>query len=450
MKRWHGILALLLVFCLLLPMGCGKSTEAPRDMEPYYDRAETVLTAFCEEDYGAITALFDATMQQTLGTERLAEAYEGIKKTKGAFVKEVARASEVQEDYVVVVLTCLHENGYLDLRVVFDGEKRISGLQLLESKGPKDTTPPPQGVLEKEVSFGTEAYPLKGTLSYPESAQEPVPVVVLVHGSGPCDRDESVGPTRPFRDIAWGLGQRGIAVLRYDKRTYTYATACAVEVAADRFTVREETMDDALLAVEYARHLTEFTPGPVYLLGHSLGAMLVPRMAEEADAAGYIMLAAPAQPLEDLILMQYTYLLSLDTATPQVEKDAQLASVCAQVENIKRLEPGDHQMNKDLLGMNPAYLLDLKEYDPVTAAVAMTQPLLILQGGRDYQVPLSDFETYQKALAGRKNVTCVSYEKLNHLFCEGEGERSIPQEYIAGGSVPDYVIDEIASFIRNH
>lgn len=112
-------------------------------MEPYYDRAETVLTAFCEEDYGAITALFDATMQQTLGTERLAEAYEGIKKTKGAFVKEVARASEVQEDYVVVVLTCLHENGYLDLRVVFDGEKRISGLQLLESKGPKDTTPAP-------------------------------------------------------------------------------------------------------------------------------------------------------------------------------------------------------------------------------------------------------------------------------------------------------------------
>ena len=100
--------------------------------------------------------------------------------------------------------------------------------------------------------------------------------------------------------------------------------------------------------------------------------------------------------------------------------------------------------------MNPAYLLDLKEYDPVTAAVAMTQPLLILQGGRDYQVPLSDFETYQKALAGRENVTCVSYEKLNHLFCEGEGERSIPQEYIAGGSVPDYVIDEIASFIRNH
>ena len=145
------------------------------------------MTAFCEEDYGAITALFDATMQQTLGTERLAEAYEGIKKTKGAFVKEVARASEVQEDYVVVVLTCLHENGYLDLRVVFDGEKRISGLQLLESKGPKDTTPPPQGVLEKEVSFGTEAYPLKGTLSYPESAQEPVPVVVLVHEM--CIRD---------------------------------------------------------------------------------------------------------------------------------------------------------------------------------------------------------------------------------------------------------------------
>ncbi len=139
-------------------------------MEPYYDRAETVLTAFCEEDYGAITALFDATMQQTLGTEQaLRRLIEGIKKTKGAFVKEVARASEVQEDYVVVVLTCLHENGYLDLRVVFDG-KNNSRPSALGEQRTQDTTPPPQGVLEKEVSFGTEAYPLKGTLSYPESA----------------------------------------------------------------------------------------------------------------------------------------------------------------------------------------------------------------------------------------------------------------------------------------
>jgi len=79
----------------------------------------------------------------------------------------------------------------------------------------------------------------------------PFPAVVLVHGSGPQDRDETIGPNKPFRDLAWGLASQGIAVLRYDKRTKVHGAMMAG--AVEQFTVKEETIDDALAAVALLR-----------------------------------------------------------------------------------------------------------------------------------------------------------------------------------------------------
>ena len=81
--------------------------------------------------------------------------------------------------------------------------------------------------------------------------------VVLVHDSGPNDRDESIGPNKIFRDIAWGLASQGISVLRYDKRTLKHVKQLTPELIAE-MTVKEEVIEDALLALKLMRQTNRF------------------------------------------------------------------------------------------------------------------------------------------------------------------------------------------------
>ena len=102
---------------------------------------------------------------------------------------------------------------------------------------------------------------------------ENAPVAILVHGSGPQDRDESFGPNRPFRDLAAGLATKGIAVLRYDKRTKRYPESFA---DLKNPTVKEETVDDVSSAIEYLKYRPEIDGRRITVIGHSLGGMLAP------------------------------------------------------------------------------------------------------------------------------------------------------------------------------
>ncbi len=100
---------------------------------------------------------------------------------------------------------------------------------------------------EREISFGEDSWTLPGTLSIPYK-EGPFPALVLVHGSGPNDRDETLGANKPFRDLAQGLASRGIAVLRFDKRTRVHGARIA---SSSGLTVAEEAVDDAVLAVGF-------------------------------------------------------------------------------------------------------------------------------------------------------------------------------------------------------
>jgi uncharacterized protein len=269
----------------------------------------------------------------------------------------------------------------------------------------------------------------------------PFPAVVLVHGSGPNDRDETVEAAKPFRDLAWGLASRGIAVLRYEKRTRQHGARLA---SAPNFTVREETVDDAVAAAALLRGSEGVDPARVYVLGHSLGAMVVPRIGgQDLKIAGFIVMAGAARPLEDLILEQVTYIASLDGTVSEEEKK-QIEGLRQEVAKVKALQPG---ASGTALGAPASYWLDLKGYKPPEAATALGRPLLVLQGERDYQVTLDNFEAWKKALGDRKDVTFKSYPRLNHLFIEGEG-KSGPAEYQKPGHVAEAVVADIAGWIK--
>ncbi len=251
---------------------------------------------------------------------------------------------------------------------------------------------------------------LPATILMPTDAHD-VPIVVMVHGSGALDRDETIYVNKPFRDIALGLARKGIATLRYDKRTYVYRQPV--------MTMDDETILDALSAIRLARRYST----RVYLLGHSLGAMLAPLIAERAEEplAGIIMMAAPARDMETVVREQFDYLLP-SGASPAFKEQ--------QIENLRQRAPH--------------YLQPQGQTD---AARRLTLPMLILQGERDYQVTMQDFCLWQQVLEGKTNIGYHSYPRLNHPFMEGDG-KSTPMEYQLEGHVATYVIDDISSFIR--
>ena len=134
----------------------------------------------------------------------------------------------------------------MDVKVVFTAEGRIGGLLFVPTRKAEPSYEAPAYVNRKafrdiDVIVGKAPWPLPGTLSLPTGTHA-WPVVILVHGSGPEDRDETIGPNRPFRDLAWGLASRGIAVLRYDKRTKVHPYR--VSETCRKFPVKDETLDD--------------------------------------------------------------------------------------------------------------------------------------------------------------------------------------------------------------
>jgi dipeptidyl aminopeptidase/acylaminoacyl peptidase len=297
-----------------------------------------------------------------------------------------------------------------------------------------------------EVKLGVEGWLLPGTLTLPKG-DGPFPALVLVHGSGPNDRDETLGPNKAFKDLAWGLASRNIAVLRYDKRTKVHGQKMAAQKDAE-LTVYEETIQDALAAAELLRKTEGIDPRNVFILGHSLGGMLIPRIAEaDKKNTGFIIMSGNTRPIEDLLIQQLEYIFQLDGKLSDEEK-AQLEETKSNVKKIKDLTPENSaQMTEPFLGAGAAYWLDLKGYSPAEAAKGLERPLLILQGGRDYQVTMEDFEGWKKALSAKDTVDLNLYPANNHLLIPGEG-KSTPEEYQEPGHVDKRVIEDIADWMN--
>ncbi|MGH9549430.1 MAG: alpha/beta hydrolase family protein, partial [Terriglobales bacterium] len=298
---------------------------------------------------------------------------------------------------------------------------------------------------EVPVKVGSAPWILDGTLSVP-NGPGPFPAVVLVHGSGGHDRDETIDALKPFRDLAWGLSSNGIAVLRYEKRTLEYAKQMLPIIK--QITVKEETIDDAAAAVKLLTNQPKIDAKHIYVLGHSLGGTLMPRIARQSpDAAGFIVLAGCTRPMEDLMLEQLKYAISLKSV--HTADDAkEIAALTALIANVK--DPNltaEVPLSKLPGGMPGAYWLSLRGYNPAIVAKDIHKPFLILQGESDFQVSMKDFKGWKDALSSRGDVTFKSYPGLSHCFANA-GTPPSPADYQTARNVSPQVITDITNWIK--
>jgi len=314
----------------------------------------------------------------------------------------------VSDVYVIIVLT---------------DEDQIVTLQFLpDSIKPEDV---PLADNEDEIVFGTLNLP--GILTAPEG--EKLPAVVLVHGSGHNDRNESYMGTIIFKDIAHGLSDEGIATLRYDKRTYlmNQGVLPVTEEEIANMTIYEETVLDAIEAVQFLKNDDRIDPNRIFVIGHSQGAIMATTIHNDgADVAGLILLAGTLRSLPELLAEQ------LEAAAPELFADAIIF-----LRGIGDISEEEARLAVDII--QGSYMFwDAARYDLYDNAVRADVPMLILQGTEDMNVYADrDYPQWEAFYADHpdRDITLMLYEGLDHFFLEGN--------HFSGT-----VIDDIAAWIK--
>lgn len=435
--------------------------------------AASALAAFTHGKYAQTVAHFAPSIAGAATPEQMASAWTGLVAQFGAFQKAGPLAPHRVKGRDVLVAELTFAKGKLDAVVACNDSDQLTGFQFVppsllasmegSAKGAKATPMAqlqaltaehehkphekikarvlPDGVRVEPLAVASPYGPLPGALTLP-SGKGPFPAVVLVQGSGQSDMDETIGTNKPFRDIAVGLARAGIASLRYDKRGFVYPAKAAQN---QHFTVDDEVTDDAVTALRLLARQTSVDAHRVYVLGHSEGAMLVPRIVKrDRQVAGGVMLAAPARPLLTVMIDQ-TRELGPKRGVPEVQIKA---SVQALEDEQALLEKATHPPTGTFGNLPQSWLWSMHTYHQVKVARSLTRPLLIVQGGADFQVsPTQDFEAWKHALGARDNVTFHLFPGLSHLFRKAGPTRTVA-DYLEAGATDGAVIDVIGQWIK--
>ena len=389
-------------------------------------RAQQILQWMKNAQSDSIYACFDAKMQQAVPLSQLNNMWSQMEQQLGTLVEEKEWKQDAIGGTIVYYSDLKFERAPIRFMVAFNQERKVNGLRLLPVPAEEKPQVIPFDSIhleESPIEVVTGTYKLPGVITRPKGKNN-LPIVILLQGSGPHNKDGQIGPNKIYQDMAWGLASQGVAVLRYDKRTYVYGKSASPK--GKDITPEEEVIEDAISASQLAASLPFVDAQKVFIAGHSLGGLLAPLIATRCPSVkGLILLAAPSRPQDDILKEQLHYLASLNGDT-----DEQL--LMQQYQQIKASAP-------------EAYWDYLDKYAPIMTAHSLTIPMLFLQGERDYQVTMQDFAMWKLGMFGKSNVTFRSYPSLNHCFMEGIG-KSTPMEYNHPGRVSEKVIKDIAEW----
>ncbi|MBQ6721700.1 MAG: alpha/beta fold hydrolase, partial [Clostridia bacterium] len=390
-----GIVVLCAVLCAAAVPAAGEKAEGKKWIDTP-EEAELFVCTLLGEDPAALDGeyLLSARMEQAItengGFRVLAQQLAALGKA-GEISPAYEGKTAGMKSFRVPCRFALAER---DIVLIPDDEGAIDGLVIDLYTGPEQAeSAETKNYTELQLALPVEELngELPGTLTIPEG-EGPFPAVVLVHGSGPSDRDESIGMLKPFRDIAEDLAGKGIAVYRFEKRTLEYGGIMAADRSA---TLMDESVVDAARAVQMLAGQEKIDPERIFVLGHSLGGTAIPAIdlelkSKPVHARGYILMAPGARRLDEIIRDQYDFLAAL---MPEAESERE-----AVFADLDRLENPDALKEEDVIaGAYAEYWKWLIGYDAVSLAADIDVPCLLLQGEEDYQVTMEDYQLFRNA-----------------------------------------------------
>ncbi|MDD3334251.1 MAG: alpha/beta hydrolase [Eubacteriales bacterium] len=441
-KKLRSMITMVLSLCML-----GGFTAGAQGMDSYEADALETAQALRDEEYQTVYDRLNETMKAAISSEQLAAGCQQIAQAFGDFVAVESVTSTVTDGLTTVEVVERYQLGGVKVIITYSTLSEIAGLRLSPAALAQEAQSTDQWEEIPLTVAAQSELPLNAMLTLPVGVEKP-PVVIFVHGSGSSDMNESVGTAGngPFRDIAHGLAEQGIASLRYDKRSYVYP-----ETFGDLSTVtlEQETLDDAYAAIAMME-ADERVDG-VFVLGHSLGGMLVPKIVtDHPELKGAISMAGTLRQLWDVIYDQSMEALAALGEVPEEQKaavDAQLAKLEA---DVAVLRDGSYQSMADtelLMNIPVGYWRSLDNTNGMRFLDSLTAPLLILQGEADFQVYADvDYELWKECLGDRDNVTFRLYEGLNHLMMPTTGLRTV-EDYNTAATVSPEVINDIGAFV---
>lgn len=395
-------------------------------------------------NYAAIVADFDTSLQRTLDTMRLRKMWEGLIGKNGPLKVIGATESEKKSQFDLVTQHLELETKKMDIKIVFLSTGKVRSFNFVQQAPPRTKYIAPDyakedQMEEKILSVTTGNFTLPGSLTYPKGAQK-FPVVILVHGLGANDKDETLGPLKIFKDLSYGFAANGIGVFRYEKRQRQYGIKSVID---KNYTVWDEMLNDAISAVNAVKNDPLVDTNRIFLCGHSFGGVMLPRIANKVHVAGYILLSPENRPVEEVLLDQ---IVSISSMNPRFKSQEDTAR--AQVKVIKELKtnPKAATDSSKLLNLPYAYWMDMKDYSSVDAAKGIKKPILVMYGERDFQVVKKDFDAWKSQVTG-KNVTYKTYADLNHFFITGK-QKSTLEEYRSPGNFSYKAITDMAAWIK--
>lgn len=437
----------------------GGSDETPAPGNTTNEKDEDVLkaTGFVSDlndgKFAEAVKTLSPNLQAALPEAALKQLWQSIATQLGQLGKPLS--SKVEKNAVHHTVTFGYQAGAVPIEVIIklDPAGLVDDL-LVTAAQPKSEYHKPSydkadSYTEQEVVVGEGALALPGTLTLPKG-EGPFPAVVLVHGSGPNDRDSSVGGAKPFRDLAVGLAGQGVAVLRYEKVTKEHPLKYSLNPKA---TVQTETIDSALQAVKLLKTNKAIDASRIYVAGHSQGGFAVPKMMQldpSNEIAGAVILAGPSLSFADTLIDQQQLLIQrakdLGIPTGPIEQSAAPWFQVAKM--VKDPQYSVDHMPADFPLPQPYWWYEQKDYVPGEVAKEQNKPLFIVQGENDWQVSMKQFDYWKQELKDRNNVQFKSYPKVNHLLTVYDGV-SIGAEYAQSANVSPDIIKDVAAWVNS-
>lgn len=352
-------------------------------------------------------------------------------------------------NFSIVTTKLIFENSYANFKLTFDDSNQISGFFIApESISQDEQYKLPDyiqtnNIVEEDIELDAE-FKLKGKLTFNSKISKDI-VFVLIHGSGPQDMDLTIGPNKFFKNLAFGLSEKGYSVVRYNKITYNHASALLSE--NNELTLKNEYFSSVNAAINFINSNSNLQDKKMILIGHSLGVNAATFYANNNKVDGLILLAGSPRNLAEIYGEQLEYIFNLDNELNEIEKK-EIASFENKMTYYKSLKEDSEVLQDSLpMGLPKSYLDYLYKFNSIDNLKKSDKPILLVNGGTDYQVTEKDFNIWKNKLSHKKNVKLIYLKDLNHIFAKKD-RMSVPEDYNNYSPIAPILFDELFNWIK--